>query len=285
MAFDRLLLVPGARAYLSLPIDGSHDEALIFNLSPKLSARYELNEEWAFKLSGGSGFKMPTLTQKYNSHYKGKGNPDLEPEISCSVNASADWKGDSGFSFSAGGYATYLHNMIDAIDWYESDGSWGGRNYENFGNVISTGANLKAEYRQGSWQAWIGYNYLFMRQLVDGHYEELAEKIPHQIKASVTYRLEPTQTIFNLNAFWYAPRRRNTAYDYTGSGAAWTSDYCKVNLRIDQSLLSRRLTLYAGVKNLLDSFSFIKSDIGQTMKESFGSGDGIQFYLGTKYQW
>ncbi len=285
ISVGNLVIVPGARAFLSIPIDRDHDEELIFNLSPKLSFRYEASERLSFKLSGGSGFKLPTLTQKYNEHYKGKGNPDLEPEISYSLNASSDWTPEQGLLFTVGGYATYLHNMIDAVDWYEADGSWGGRNYENYANVISTGANLKAEYRRESWHAWLGYSYLFMRQIVDGRFQELVEKISHQIKASVTYTLERTHTAFNLNAFWYAPRRRSTAYDYSGSGAEWTSDYLKVNLRIDQSLFNRHLTLYAGVKNLLDSFSFIKSDAGQTMKESFGSGDGIQFYLGAKYQW
>ena len=176
--------------------------------------------------------------------------------------------------------------MIDAIDWYEEDGSWGGRNYENFGNVISTGANLKAEYKKGAWNAYLAYNYLFMRQIVDGDFEEITGKIPHQIKGSVTYSIEKTRTDINLNAFWYAPRSRSTTYDYgSGTSATRTSDYFKVNARIDQHLWGEHLTLYAGVKNLLNSFSFVKSNAGQTMKESFGSGDGITFYLGAKYAW
>lgn len=284
--FDRLVAVPGFRAFFSIPIDDDHNEQFLFNFSPKLSFRYELNDEWAFKLSGGSGFKLPTLTQKYNSHYKGKGNPDLNPETSYSLNLGADWKAFDGFSASAGGYFTYLHDMIDAIDWYEPDGSWGGRNYENFGNVISTGANLKAEYKKGVWNAYLTYNYLFMRQIVDGDLEEITGKIPHQIKGSVTYSIPKTKTDVNLNAFWYAPRSRSTTYDYgSGTSATRTSDYFKVNARIDQHLFSDHLTLYAGVKNLLNSFSFIKSNAGQTMEESFGSGDGIMFYLGVKCKW
>ncbi|MBR1403135.1 MAG: TonB-dependent receptor [Treponema sp.] len=284
--FGSLTAVPGFRAFFSIPVDENHDEDFIFNFSPKLSFRYELNDEWAFKLSGGSGFKLPTLTQKYNDHYKGKGNPDLNPEVSYSVNLGADWKPFKGFSVTADGYFTYLHDMIDAIDWYEEDGSWGGRNYENFGNVISTGANLKAEYKKGAWNAYLAYNYLFMRQIVDGDFEEITGKIPHQIKGSVTYSIEKTRTDVNLNAFWYAPRSRSTTYDYgSGTSATRTSDYFKVNARIDQHLWGEHLTLYAGVKNLLNSISFVKSNAGQTMKESFGSGDGITFYLGAKYAW
>ena len=286
ITFDSLVLVPGFRAFFSLPIDEDHDEDFIFNFSPKLSFRYELDEDWTFKLSGGSGFKLPTLTQKYNDHYKGKGNPDLKPEISYSVNAGAEWKAFSGFSASAGAYFTYLRDMIDAIDWYKEDGSWGGRNYENFGNVISTGVNFKAEYKKGPWNTYLTYNFLFMRQIVDGDLEEITGKIPHQIKGSVTYSIERTKTDLNLNAFWYAPRSRSTTYDYgSGVSATRTSDYLKVNFRLDQHLLNDHLTLSAGVRNLLNSFSFIKSNAGQTMEESFGSGDGITFYLGAKYAW
>ena len=200
------------------------------------------------------------------------------------MNAGADWKSFDGFSATFGGYFTYLRDMIDAVDWYEDDGSWGGRNYENFGNVISTGANLKAEYKKGAWDSFLSYNFLFMRQIVDGGFEKIPGKIPHQIKGSVTYRIVRTGTDVNLNAFWYAPRSRS-GYDYSGTGATTTSDYLKVNARIDQHLFDNRLTLYVGVKNLLNSFSFVKSDIGQNMEESFGSGDGIMFYLGAKFDW
>lgn len=284
ISLGNLILVPGARAFFYIPVDDDHDENFVFNFSPKLSARCELNDEWALKVSGGSGFKMPTLTQKYNDHYKGKGNPDLNPETSYSLNAGADWKAFDGFSASFGGYFTYLHDMIDAVDWYKDDGSWGGRNYENFGNVISTGANLKAEYKKGAWNSYLSYNFLFMRQIVDGEFDEISGKIPHQIKGSVTYTIGRTNTDVNLNAFWYAPRKRG-GYDYSGTGATKTSDYLKVNARIDQRLFGDSLTLYVGVKNLLNSLSFVKSDIGQTMGESFGSGDGIMFYLGAKFKW
>ena len=92
----------------------------------------------------------------------------------------------------------------------------------------------------------------------------------------------------NLNAFWYAPRKRNTTYDYTGgagSGSTVTSDYFMVNLRADQKLFKEHLNLYAGVRNLLNSFSFVKSDAGQTMQESFGTVEGITLYVGMKYTW
>ena len=285
ITIDRLLIVPGIRLFFSLPVDKSHDEDFIFNASPKLSARYELSDEWAFKASCGSGFKMPTLTQKYNSHYKGKGNPDLKPETSYSINASTDWKNRQGFSASIGTYFTYLHNMIDAIDWYENDGSWGGRNYENFGNVISTGANLKAMYKKGVWNAYLTYNYLFMRQITDGEFEEISGKIPHSIKGSVTYTIEKTRTDVNINALWYAPRDKSSSYDYSGTGETKTSDYFLVNARVDQHLFGDYLTLYAGVRNLLNSTSFIKSNIGQSMSESFSGTQGITFYLGAKFTW
>ena len=124
-----------------------------------------------------------------------------------------------------------------------------------------------------------------MRQIEDGDLSEIDGKIPQQIKGSVTYTIERTRTDLNLNAFWYAPRSTNSSYDYSGTGATRTSDYLKVNLRIDQHLFGQHLTVYTGVRNLLNSFSFIKSDVGQTMEESFGSGDGITFYLGAKYAW
>ena len=162
----------------------------------------------------------------------------------------------------------------------------GGRNYENFGDVISTGANFKIEYKSGPWNSYLSYNYLFMRQIEDGAFEEITGKIPHQIKASLTYSIEKTKTDLNVNAFWYAPRSRSTTYDYDSSTSSTrTSDYLKVNVRIDQHMLKNHLTLYSGIKNLLNSTSFIKSNSGQTMRECFGSGDGIQFYLGARYKW
>lgn len=305
ITLGRLQIIPGARFTASAPIDDNpngieipkwngtqyvytgnssdeEEEEWAFNLSPKLSARFDATDNLIFRASFGMGYKNPTLTQKYNTYFKGYGNPNLKPESSYSGSLGFDFNTPvEGLSFGATGQITYLKDMIDTVMYgVVSSTANGYRQYENLDKVISSGFTAQASYRAGNWNANLSYTYLYMRQWDDDEDEwaEVEEKIPHQVKGSVTYTVPSTKTALNLNAIWYAPVLTSAAND------TYSSDYFVLNARIDQPIKDTGLTIYGGAKNLLDNFSFIKGDDDEDMKDTYNLYGAI-FYIGAKYNY
>ncbi len=281
MSFGRLQLIPGARMMISIPVDDSEmaeDEELSFNLTPKLSARFDVNDTVILRASAGMGYRVPTFTQKYNSFWKAYGNPDLRPETSYTATLGTDIKPVKGLTLTANGYFTYLEDMIERVRYDEEDGSWY-RIYENIGEVISTGYNLQGNYNSGNWNTSLSYNYLFMRSIEEGELVELTGKVPHQVKGSVAYTIPCSKTTYSLNATWYAPSVRNVDEETK------SPDYLIANIRVEQPLLEDRLSIYGGVKNLLNNFSFTNGEDDESMEDAFGTSDGVVVYVGARYQY
>lgn len=284
--YGNLQLTPGVRFNVSIPVksddtDMDDDEDTNFNVSPQIGARYDLNDQIVLRASLGMGYKEPTFTQKYNDFWKGQGNPDLKPETSYTATLGGDYKLSSALKFTASGYVTYLEDMIDAVMWGNTklgQGYWG-RIYQNYAEVISTGFNVQGNYQMNDWRASLSYNYLYMRSIEDGEYVEMTGKIPHQIKADVNYTVPATNTSLNVNATWYAPTLTSVDDD------THSSDYLVANLRIDQPLLNNALTIYGGVKNFLNNFSFKDASDGADMESTYNTSDGAVFYIGAKYKY
>ncbi len=288
ITIGKLQLIPGARLNLVLPVDDSEaadDEEMTVNLTPKLAARYDVNDSFVLRASAGMGYRVPTFSQKYGTYYKGHGDPNLKPETSYSANLSFEAMPLDGLKITAGGFGTYLKDMIERV-MYSTPGGVGNpygsynfyRIYENIGEVLSTGFNLQADWNSQDWKASLAYNFLFMREIEDGDLLEVSGKIPHQIKASVTYTLPSSKTSFNVNGYWYAPR---PTYDSDGNKTADTADYLIVNFRAEQPIPSTQATVYASVNNAFNSFSFTDSSEDQSMKESY-TGIRRSFTIGAK---
>lgn len=287
--YNRLQLTPGVRINVSIPMDSpdsemDDNEESHCNVSPQIGARYDLNNKVALRVTTGMGFKAPTFSQKYNTSYKGLGDPNLKSELSYTGTIGTEIKPIAPLKLTASGFVTYVEDKIDRVDQgNDANGDWIGRKYQNFAEVFSSGVNLQGNYHLNDWRATLSYNYLYMRSIENDEFVEMTGKIPHQVKADVVYTVPVTKTSIGLNGVWYAPKL-STLKDETND-ETYSSDYLILNARADQSFLKNTLTVYCGVRNLLNNFSFKDATLGEDMEETYNTTAGATFYIGVKYKY
>ncbi|MCR5126437.1 MAG: TonB-dependent receptor [Treponema sp.] len=293
ITLGKLQLIPGARLNAVFPVDdsdGAEDEELNVNVTPKLAARYDVNDNFLIRASAGMGYRVPTFTQKYSTFYKGHGDPNLKPETSYSANIGFDIKPYDGLKLSVNGFGTYVNDMIQRVQYSTPKGvgnPYGNynfyRQYENLDKVISSGMNAQIDYQNNDWKVSLAYNLLYFRQWSDDEddWVKVSGKIPHQIKLSTTYTVPMSKTALNLNGYWYAPR---PTYDATGSETSKTADYLIVNFRVDQPIPQTHATVYASVNDIFNSYSFVDSSEDKSMKDSY-TGVRRSFTIGAKYSY
>lgn len=110
VASDRLLVIPSLR----------YDDSDKFGskVSPKIGMTYKFGDSSRMKMSYGTGFKAPSISELYmdmtrqmgSMRVQVLGNPDLRPEESKNFEISLE--GERGKSF---GRATYFHNEVDNL--------------------------------------------------------------------------------------------------------------------------------------------------------------------------
>lgn len=288
MDFGRVQVIPGLRFTLLAPVKGleGSDETIKWNISPKLSAKWEIIDGLALRLGMGSGYRLPSSSQKYSTGSKGHGDPNLRPETSWSGSLGMEWLPLDFLGFSADSTAAYLRDMI--VRWNNPDYKQKGkptshimRFYRNVNEAVSVSTSVSARLLLEDWRASLTYTNLFIRQTEEGRWIEINGKAPHQVMASVAYTFPTIGTNLSLNGTWHAPKPggKNNILDGT-----YSSDYLMVNFRVEQPLLEDSLLLYAGIRNMLNNISFVKSSEGETMADGYESDEGLVIYLGARYQ-
>ena len=289
---ERLRLVPGLRFDMSLPL--SDEAKLVYQFTPKLSARWDVTDDVVLRTSYGMGFKVPTLKQKHWRFFHPApynfmllGNPNLQAETSHGVNASIELKPAKWFNVTANGYFNYIKNLITSEVTDENPGSWEGRayinvrEYVNKNKAITSGTDVKANLQFGGFTATFGYSFIYAIGTEDSesYFAPLTGRSPHQLNLKLGYTLENFGTTFAGYARWSAPEIYDADEGYK------TPDLLEVDLRIEQPFLEEKLFLYFGVENVLNNLHFILGSENQTQKDYFGLHDGIIFTGGARYEY
>jgi vitamin B12 transporter len=112
------------------PNEGEH--ATIWNLS----GQYDFTDSFFFRTTMGTNFRLPTAEELFaNDPQDERGNPNLLPEHSKSINASIGGRfssGESKFSWELIGFARDITNLIDYATFDDETGQ------AVFGNVLGT---------------------------------------------------------------------------------------------------------------------------------------------------
>ena len=289
MDFGRIQVTPGFRFTLLAPVKGLEgvEETVKWNISPKLGAKWEILDGLALRLGVGSGYRLPSSSQKYSTSSKGHGDPNLKPETSWSGSLGVEWLPLEFLGLSADSTAAYLKDMIVRFnnpDWKQSGKPTSDimRFYRNVNEAVSVNTSISAKLLLENWRASLTYTNLFIRQTEEGKWIEINGKAPHQVMASVSYTVPAIGTNLSLNGTWHAPKPggKNNILDGT-----YSSDYLMVNFRVEQPLLEDSLLVYGGIRNMLNNVSFVKGSNGETMADGFESDEGLVIYLGARYQY
>jgi outer membrane receptor for ferrienterochelin and colicins len=298
---DTFRITPGLRLNMFVPQEEGEDP--LFNVTPKLAMRFDPAASLTLRLSYGMGFKTPTLKQTYWVFFHPSpynflimGNPDLKPESSQGVNASAEWKPLEGLTLSAGAYFNNVFDMIEAEEVPGSDnGGAGGTaagadgvvqhyiyimKYRNIGRAVTAGADISLRWQTSRFTGSLSYNYGLAKEWSGGAYRDIGSRVPHQVSAQARYMIPAVETAVSLRAAWNAPQTSSAAAQMGSSAGTRGPDFLMAAAQVSKTLFKDRLEIYAGVKNLLNNLHFIKGSAGETQEDYYGLRDGAIFYLG-----
>lgn len=192
--------------------------------------------------SFGTGFKAPSLSERYETGFFNVGNPDLEPEDSESWEIGWDVEVSDAITTGASYYQTRIDNMINYnfgdlqninIDEAEIDGA------EIYVDVdVLPWANVRADY------AWT--------EAQDGATGvQLSRRPEHAAKIETTFR--PTDRLSIALNWRYVGERNDTTYDpdgfFVGTGEVDSYSVGGANVTFD---VDDHAELFLRVDNITD---------------------------------
>lgn len=252
-------------------------------LTPSFNAKYTASNKINIRASYARGFRAPSLKELnlffVDINHNIQPNPNLQAEVSDNVNVSAVYshrfKNKASIKIEPSIFYNDIRNMISLA---LVDASTQLYNYVNIGQFNNAGANLSVGFNSKSVSVQLGTSITAVKNIVGG------AGIPdysttQEYRANVSYTIPKTGT--NLNLF----------YKYNGAvpGFAITDDneivatyiqaYSMADFSVSQSFLSKRITLIAGVRNLLDVGN-INFNVPSSIAHSGGNGNGMAIGMG-----
>jgi len=261
---ERLVIEPGLRYAYNTRYDAP--------LVPSIHAKYNFNEHWAARASYSRGFRSPDIKELFFNfidinHYI-VGNPDLKAEYSDNVQFSFAYqqrKGDQRLGFKVKGFYNHIQNKIELFEFLKTaegitpavDTATLQFTYFNQANYKTQGGSLTFSYAAdglalGTTTSLIGY------------YNPASESYSHidafsyalELSNSISYTLDKQGLSFALFVR-NNDKQINFFPDTDENGAAIVSQrlqdgFTMADFTATQKLWKEKLTLTAGVKNLLD---------------------------------
>ncbi|MGP1459208.1 MAG: TonB-dependent receptor plug domain-containing protein [Treponema sp.] len=283
-ASDVFFIVPGVRLDLSPAIDGS---SVLFQVTPKISMRWNPFENAAFRFFYGMGYKTPSLKEKHwiflhgfapgGGNFVLYGNPDLKPETSHGFNVSYEQKIAGRVKLSAAAYFNYVNNLIDSRV-VDSNGLSDIRTYENIDKAMTYGGDASVSVSGERFNARLSYAYTGAKEFsrANEKWQDLQLRIPHALSLSGFYLIPVIETRVNASAEWHSPSL------ISADSGALSPDYLLLSMGLEKKLWKDRLDVYGRVDNLLNNVHFVKGTGGQTQKEYFGLHYGAIFSVGIR---
>ena len=234
---DKLLLIPSVRF--------EHNDQFGSEVTPKIGATYNINNNWRFKANYGKGYKAPTLSQLYMEMHRAMGgqtvnvygNPDLQPETSYSYDFSIE--ADKGANF---GKLTYFNNRVtNLIDTESINNSDYDARYVNIGKAQINGIEAElGRHLNDRWTVKVTHNYL------DATNKNSGERLNNRARNTTTLQLIYDDHKDNgISAvLWdqFASDYRYNDEDYT---------YNTFNFSINKKW-NKEFSTYAGIDNIFD---------------------------------
>jgi len=265
---NKLILLTGIRAdYHSIYGD---------YYSPKLSMMYKPEPISRIRISYGRGFKAPTFKELFLDYmvlqigYRILGNPDLEPEVSNSINLDFErWRTNRYH-----GRINFFYNEIQNLIDYVSRGfdETGIHNWqtENIHKARTQGFDVDFTYFfTPKIEFAVGYSYLDTWD-VDNE-SPINLKAKHKGNAKLRLQL-PWDIKFNIRAQYIGERYFGEEGIVDGIFVEnWIDEYFLLHTNINLPIY-KNIYLHAGVNNITDVYD-----------EVWGPTPGREWYIGLKF--
>lgn len=253
-------------------------------ITPSIHLKINPFPYWTFRLSYAEGFRAPSLKELFlefidvNHHIIG--NPNLRPETSRNMQASANWKKLIGRQLVAVELSGFYNKVNDQISLSATGDNQLIFSYINIDKHRSLGTQLKLRYRKGSLQAQAG-------AAVIGRYNDL-NGFESTLTTQFNYALNTTA---QLDYVWKQPRLSfSVNYKYAGPVEGFTNigdldapeiiptrigGYQLANVSVGRTWFDEVLSLRIGMRN-----AFNVTDVAATARSSAHSGGSGQASIG-----
>ncbi len=223
--------------------------------TPKLALRWDPDPRVVARASYGMGYRAPDFKELYLEFdnpgvgYRVRGNPDLQPETSHSVNASLEVRPHAQVWAAISGYYNDVDNLIttDLV----SQGVPG--QLDQFGYVNAESAYTRGLESRLRLSALGGLSIDLSYTFTDTRDRALERALPgrarHRGAVTAGYRRGATQASVRARAV--GARRFYQSGD-AGDETVTTDPYVHLDVRAAQTLFAR-VTAFAGVMNILDA--------------------------------
>jgi vitamin B12 transporter len=202
---------------------------------------YDINENTRIRGSFARKIRFPDIRQLYDPE---RGDPDLKTEKSnnyeIGIEQRLPWNSRAtltGFLINVKDYIEFIENVSDT--------------FVNFNKYQFKGVELTAENRYlDNLLLRVGYTYVYTKDdSPDTERDELQYRPEHTVTLEGKYSLD-----FGLSAYMNVMYVADQVFysRTTPLQKKSLNDYALVNLKIDQSLLKGRLSLYLGADNVFD---------------------------------
>jgi len=242
---SNVTLAPGAR----LDVDSQFGT----QLSPKLTARWDVHPTLVARANYGWGFRAPGFRELLlrfenpGAGYRVRGNPDLEPERSRNLNIGLEWQPMPRFWMAVNGF----HNDIDdlIVTNVVDDMDAGGLEvfeYQNVASARTTGVEALARVRPIDPLTFeVGY------VLTDTLDRENDRPLPGRALHRGTFKVKYVHTGSNSRAV-VRGRVYGTRRFFVGDEEQPADPYAAVDARVETEV-GMGVSVFAGVDNALDA--------------------------------
>ena len=259
-AQDEIALGRGENLTLVPSVRGDLDSWFGVHPTPRFALRWDPRPWLALRGAVGQGFRAPAFKEMFlhfenpSANYQVDGNPDLRPETSLNLSLGTVLTPREGSTFRVDLFHNRLHDMITyalvADATAEDYQRWA---YMNVAEARTEGVEVAASQAFGDLGS-LDLSYGFLHTW-DGEFDRpLDGRSPHRGTLALTL----AHPGWGLSGTARAEAVGVTRFylDLDGDGAedlVEADPYLDLGLRLQQRLWRRRLTLFAGVDNLLDA--------------------------------
>lgn len=261
---------------------------------PSVNTKIKLGEKQDLRLSYGRGFRAPSLRELYfdffDASHQIEGNPNLESELSHSLNASFNWRlvERDGFTYTTvlGGFYNAVENMIDY--GRKSDNSTI-TSYININQYRTKGFTWNNTLKGNMWELNAGYALTARFNQYSESYSDLDEfQWSPEITTAASYRIPRAGLKFSLYHKFTGVTPFFELVTVDGEQVARlaeTDAFHWADFTIQKDF-GKSVSLTAGARNLFDINSINTTSVATGVHTSGGArpiGYGRSYFLSVSY--
>lgn len=261
---------------------------------PSVNTKIKLGEKQDLRLSYGRGFRAPSLRELYfdffDASHSIEGNPNLESELSHSINASFNWRlieGD-GFTYTSilGGFYNSVKNMIG---YGQKPGNNLITTYLNIDSYQTKGFTWNNTLKGNVWELNAGYALTARFNQYSESYSDLDEfQWSPEITTAASYRIPRAGLKFSLYHKFTGVTPFFELATVDGeqiARLAETDSFHWADFTIQKDF-GKSVSLTAGARNLFDINSINTTSVATGVHTSGGArpiGYGRSYFLSVSY--